>query len=358
MENEFYRAHIDITGKCNLRCIHCYASEKYNDQIKTEDLFRILKQLKTLGIQRIALSGGEPLLRPELWDIIEMAPNDISILTNAHLITDEFIKKVINFEKKGKIFTIRISLDGIESYKKVRLVSPDRVIKNIKKLVSNEIIVVINTTIMPFHSIKEIIQLYRLLLSLKVDQWNIDIPFLEGSAKENSIQTSPKKYADIVVEIAKLYQKERPEMLFDSVGLFTSKMLDPDYEPRFFNDNEHPCSYQFHTITIDAQGKIKFCPSMEYNFGTIWDYDKLSEYRKTKKWKEYTNISIQNLKKCQTCKYRGICGGGCRANVAYKNIMDVDTLSCYLMERFEKDIIPLLPTKVAQKYLNNIKQHT
>lgn len=356
MKNSYYRAHIDITGRCNLRCIHCYASSRYGDELDIETLSRILKKLKSLGVKRIAISGGEPLLHPDLYEILTFSPDDISILTNAHLISEEFIEKLENLEKKGKIFTLRISLDGLDSYKRVRNITYDRVIDNIKKLLERELIVVVNTTIMPFHTKEELIKLYNLVLKLRVDQWNVDIPFHEGSAKRNDIVTEGKKYADIIVEIAKLYIKNKPEMIFDSVGLFTSSQLDPSYEPHLFQPDENPCSYQLSTITIDAKGRIKICPSMLLSVGTIFDFKNLEDFRKSTKWRNYESMKVSDFEECPTCKYREICGGGCRANVINKGLMTTDKLSCYLMERFEEDIIPLLPSNVGKIYRKSINR--
>lgn len=70
MGKQFYRAHLDITGKCNLRCVHCYASDRYAHQFSKEKLEWIMKELQRLDIQRIAISGGEPLLHPNLFDVI------------------------------------------------------------------------------------------------------------------------------------------------------------------------------------------------------------------------------------------------------------------------------------------------
>jgi radical SAM protein with 4Fe4S-binding SPASM domain len=356
MNNQFYRAHIDITGKCNLRCVHCYAASEYTQELDFKVLENVFKQLQLLGIKRVAISGGEPLLREDFFKLIALCPDDISILTNAHLVDDKFIHTLRKFEKRDKkIFTLRISLDGIESYEKVRKMKPDTVLENIKNLLDNELIVVVNTTIMPFHTKKEILGMYTVLKDLGVDQWSIDIPFYQGSAKKNDINTDAKKYADIIIEIARRYKKQQPEMIFDSVSLFTSYQLDSDYSPHFFEMNENPCSYQFKTITIDARGNLKVCPSMEYTLGSIFDYQNIEEYRNGDSWKKFKSIKLADFTECKKCKYRSICGGGCRANVNQKNIMETDTLSCYLMERFENDVIPLLPKRLANIYIKRIQ---
>jgi len=61
---------IDITNKCNLRCLHCYNSSGENDVIKTElsdhEVLEFMKSLSTINLYSLCLCGGEPLLRKEL----------------------------------------------------------------------------------------------------------------------------------------------------------------------------------------------------------------------------------------------------------------------------------------------------
>lgn len=287
-----------------------------------------------------------------------MAPDDISILTNSHLLDDNFIQKILEFEERGKIFTIRISLDGLESYEKVRNKKPETVLQNIKKLIENDLIVVINTTILPFVTKDEMLRMYDKLVELKVDQWNIDIPFDQGAAHENNISTGQKEYADIIVALAKRYIKNRPDMLFDSVSLFTSALLEDDFKLKKSDLSANPCSYQFKTITIDAEGYIKACPSLDLKICNISELENIEDFRQKPAWKEFEKISIRNIKKCPDCKYKEICGGGCRANVPTNNLLETDKLSCYLMQRFEKDILPLLPEKTANYYRDSFEKNS
>ena len=229
MDYDFGRVHIDITGKCNLRCIHCFASEKYKDHLTTEDVLKIMAEVKSLGIERATISGGEPFLRDDLFEILEEAPKDISILTNATILTDQHIDKLLKLDEKGKFIDMRISLDGVDSYQKVRGISPKYAMNNIHKLLERDFVVVINTTMMPFQKKEELLELYEMLLELGVDQWSLDIPFLAGSAKENNLRTDVKEYADTVVEVAKRHAENKPSMILklssSTMGLLTTPLM-------------------------------------------------------------------------------------------------------------------------------------
>ena len=65
----------NITLKCNLKCLHCYASagDKNKDELKTEDCLNIIDQLSEIKVPTILFSGGEPLLRHDIYEIAEYA---------------------------------------------------------------------------------------------------------------------------------------------------------------------------------------------------------------------------------------------------------------------------------------------
>lgn len=356
--NKITRLHIDITGACNLRCQHCYASERYQEEINIEKIKTVIQEGLKEGVTKIAFSGGEPFLKSEIFELFELCPQNITILTNGLLINNEIIKKLKYFEeKKNKIFTIKISIDGIESHKKVRGIEFSKVLNKVSHLLEHDFIVEINTTIMPYTTKSEIERLFTIFKEIKIDKWRIDLPFDQGNAKINQLCNDWQNYSDIIIYLANRYIKEVPSFEFDSVSLFSSALLEKGYDLLEFKTESNPCSYQLHSMTIDARGDILICPSIPYKLGNINTQKNLSEYRKNKPWKVYTNIKEYELVGCRHCKYSRICGGGCRANVyngKTESLYNRDDLSCYLMKRFEKDIIPLLPKDIGEKYIKMI----
>ncbi len=85
----------EITSRCNLRCIHCHASagQKGADELSTEEAFGLLDQLADVPeFRMVAFTGGEPLLRPDLFPILEYS-RDLgfanTMATNGTLVTEE-----------------------------------------------------------------------------------------------------------------------------------------------------------------------------------------------------------------------------------------------------------------------------
>ena len=83
--------HLDITYRCNERCEHCYLDHDDKGEMTTEEIKRILDQLADAGVFFLTISGGEPLLRKDCFEIIRYARKklfSVKLKTNAILIRD------------------------------------------------------------------------------------------------------------------------------------------------------------------------------------------------------------------------------------------------------------------------------
>lgn len=105
----------NCTRTCNLKCLHCYLkseNKKYDGELTIDEARKLIDDLSNFKVPVILISGGEPLVREDLLDIIQYAHNrDIrsTISTNGTLIDREHAKK---FKQLG-VGYIGISLDGI-----------------------------------------------------------------------------------------------------------------------------------------------------------------------------------------------------------------------------------------------------
>ncbi len=66
-------AHLDITWRCNERCVHCYLEHDAKGEMDTEEIKSVLRQLADVGTFFLSVSGGEPLLRRDCFEILEYA---------------------------------------------------------------------------------------------------------------------------------------------------------------------------------------------------------------------------------------------------------------------------------------------
>ena len=105
-----------VTGRCNCRCRHCYvdAPDALLGELSTEQCFSIIDQMADCGIPRVELTGGEPLVRDDFWQIVDRLIKKhiliTQIYTNGLLLTE---KTLDAFEQRGLKPQIRFSFDGI-----------------------------------------------------------------------------------------------------------------------------------------------------------------------------------------------------------------------------------------------------
>jgi len=104
----------NITRACNLKCVHCYndSSTRANDEVSTEEAKKVLDSLVDFGVPSVLFSGGEPLMRPDLFELIEYATGRglrAVISTNGTLIKAETVQRI----KNSGVSYVGISLDGI-----------------------------------------------------------------------------------------------------------------------------------------------------------------------------------------------------------------------------------------------------
>ncbi|MBN1562276.1 MAG: radical SAM protein [Anaerolineae bacterium] len=108
----------ETTAGCNLRCIHCRRIE-VADQLTPQDLttaesFQLIDQIAAEGSPVFVLSGGEPLMRPDIFEIARYATAaglPVALATNGTLITDELATKI----KASGVKRVSISFDGADA---------------------------------------------------------------------------------------------------------------------------------------------------------------------------------------------------------------------------------------------------
>ena len=167
---------ISLTDNCNLRCIYCTPNLIHKNNILSfEDISKIIGVVKELGIKKIRLTGGEPLLRNDLNKIIskikDTGINEIYLTTNGILL-EEKIEEL----KEAGLCGVNISLDTLdgEIFKKItRGGDIQKVLRGIEKSLELGLKVKINSVI-----IKGINEKFEDLVRLTENK-NIDVRFIE-----------------------------------------------------------------------------------------------------------------------------------------------------------------------------------
>lgn len=114
--NNISKVYFLLTHRCNLHCRHCCMNSGQiteHDYLSFENIKHGLKEIASLNPEIVVFSGGEPLLRPEIFDIADYAVEkcnlNLHLITNGTLITEDNVKNICKYFK-----AISISIDGID----------------------------------------------------------------------------------------------------------------------------------------------------------------------------------------------------------------------------------------------------
>lgn len=108
----------NLIRRCNLRCKHCYSTSldiDFKDELTTEQIKATIDDLKVAQVPVLILSGGEPLLRPDIYEITAYAKAKgfyVALSTNGTLIDESNIEKI----KAADYQYVGISIDGLEEF--------------------------------------------------------------------------------------------------------------------------------------------------------------------------------------------------------------------------------------------------
>lgn len=175
MKTDYLR--ISITDRCNLRCVYCYPSGGCDlidrkEILRFEEIYRIVKLFAVCGIRKVRLTGGEPLIRSEIIDLVEKLAGiegieELALTTNGVL-----LEQMAEDLKNAGLHRINISIDSIEpeSYKEITGFDDlSKVMKGIHKALDVGLAPVkINSVIIKGINVSQIIPLAKLSIDLPI----------------------------------------------------------------------------------------------------------------------------------------------------------------------------------------------
>ena len=113
-QNRLFGVLLELTHRCPCDCEHCLLIRKPEDELSLGELGELFKQLKDIGVFNLGLTGGEPFLRNDIFEILELARKDqflVTILTTGVLIKKDEARRL----KELGITSLEISLLGAKA---------------------------------------------------------------------------------------------------------------------------------------------------------------------------------------------------------------------------------------------------
>ncbi len=314
----------EITLACNLRCIHCYceAGQKSPFELSADEIKKLMDDLKGMGIWALDIVGGEPLLRNDLYDLLEYAKGiglRVMINTNGTLMSENTAKRLKDVYPD---LMVGVSLDGPdpETNDFVRgRGSFEKAVRGIRVLVENGFDPVI-LNVINRRNWKRFEDMIGLAKSLGVDKIYVDrfIPVGRGVVNRDKLDMSDSEWIEAIEHVREVIEKYENDMTF-----YVEENITGDL-----------CSAGVTHASILANGWVVPCGHFRYNsefymgnvrerpFSEIWNSFDPSRFFPTPE-------------PCRSCDFLNVCGGGCKA-VSYHRYGDVSSVDipiCSLRKR-------------------------
>jgi len=323
-----YPLHIlawEVTRSCNLNCVHCRASSRYGHyplELNNSKAREVLDQIREVGETIVILTGGEPLLREDIFDLADYGTEKglrMVMGTNGTLITSEIAKKIL----ESGIKRVSVSIDGAkkETHDSFRQVDGafDMATAGISYLKEHNVEFQINTTITK-HNMGELEKILKLSIDLGAVAHHIFLLVPTGRAKDLVNQElDAQQYEDT---LHWFYNQH------DKVPLQLKATCAPQYY-RIIRQEEHARgrNVSFKTHGLDAvtrgcmagvsycfisnEGIVQPCGYLELNSGDLRESTFLNIWENSPIFKDLRDFS-KYKDKCGRCEYIHVCGG-CRA---------------------------------------------
>jgi radical SAM protein with 4Fe4S-binding SPASM domain len=302
----------NVTLKCNLKCSHCYINAKDTklpDELSTDAAKMLIHQITEVSRPLLILSGGEPLLREDIYEIIRYGADRglrMGMGSNGMLIDDEVTRRL---EDAG-METVAISLDSSipERHDEFRGVKGcwEHAVNAIKDLKKSRIQVQVNSTVTP-QNYDEVDDIMSLAEDLGVE--NFHLFFLVPTGRGTDIEDiTPRMYEDMIKSTLAKTTKYRLN-------------VKPSCAPQFMRVAKEQgvdmsrwvrgCMAGLYYCRIYPSGEVTPCPYMPLNLGNIRERSFKDIWFNSEVFKALRDFD-QLKGKCGECEYRDVCGG-CRA---------------------------------------------
>ncbi|MFA9557275.1 radical SAM protein [Evansella sp. AB-rgal1] len=349
--NEIYKPRIifwELTEGCNLKCIHCRATAqpiRAKDELTTKQAFDVVEQVSELGNPILILTGGEPLYRPDFFEIASYANKKgitLAMASNGTLINEKVAQKI----KQSGIRRVAISFDGPSPsiHDKFRGLpgSFDDALRGLKTVQSIGIQTQMNTTITK-HNVDHVEKMLQLAEYNNVDALHLFMLVPVGCGVEivEENMLTAEEYEDV---LSWFYEKSREvsfEIRATCAPHYYRIMREKAKEKgERITRNAHGmsavtkgCLAGSGVFFISHKGRVRPCGYLPLEAGnlleqplqTIWNDSELFHILRSKD-------SLEG--KCGVCEFVNVCSG-CRARAYYEtgNMMTDEPYCTYQPKR-------------------------
>lgn len=343
---------ISITGKCNLKCRYCFYNESMEkaDDLPTNKWLLIFKELGSIGVRKLCLSGGEPFLRKDFFQLVDCLIENrmrYSVLTNGTLIDEKTVAEFTKGKRRLRLDSIQVSIDGSNAEIHDRSRPPksfDRAINALKLLIRQNFPVNVRVTINR-HNINDLENIASLLIDdLGLGNFSTNEAEYQGSARceGQDIILSAGERKKAMASLITINEKFGGRVGAQSGPLARAKTM-AEITRRISRGETGmkgrgtlcSCGGVFSKMAILHDGTFVPCNMLPElvmgSFGETSIEEAWQTHPNINAIRERRKISLNTLAECHGCKYTDFCTGGCPGTVLAKTgkLNSIDPLSCY-----------------------------
>jgi len=303
----------ECTRACNLRCRHCGSDcgPRLTGELNTEEIKAAFKSVSgdfDAKSIMVAVTGGEPLLRDDLFEVMGYAAGlgfPWGMVTNGMLVNESVVQKCHN----SGMSTVTVSIDGLQqTHEHIRRLEGafNLAVKALRLFKASDHFAIIQaTTCVSDYNFEELQGLYDLFCDIGIDEWRLLTINPIGRAKADlRFNLSPGQLVGLLNFIA---DRRRPgkglRITFEEEGF-----LGPDYEGRV-RDHLFYCPAGINIASILHDGSIGACPNLPASltqgnirtdrFKDVWG----------SRFRQFRNSSWKRTGECLDCEWWPYCMG-------------------------------------------------
>ncbi len=307
----------NITKACNLKCEHCYrdAGEQFKNELTLLEGKSLLSELHKLGFKIVIFSGGEPILRDELYEWISFSRglSLVSVLgTNGTLIDTACAKRL----KESGLKRAGISLDSVDPQKhdkfRCMIGAWDKAVQGMENCRNAGLEFQAHTTVTK-KNIDEVLKITDFAQSLGAKAHHIFFLVPTGRGKNiDNVIPSAGEYEALLNKILEKQKQTPLELKPVCAPQFTRIASRNKIKLRF----QRGCLAGVSYACILPDGEVHPCPYMPINLGNIRKEGFAKIWQDSEVFKNLRAINLGG--KCGRCEFKKICSG-CRAAAFHKS---------------------------------------
>ena len=302
----------ELTRSCNLACVHCRASAAngpHEGELSTGECRKIIDEIVSFSTPTVILTGGEPLMRPDLFDIVEYGEKKglrMVIAVNGTLVDEDTALRL----KDAGIRRVSLSVDGRDgqSHDSFRGVagSFDAVTNAAGILLKTGLPFQINTTVTALN-VNELDDIYSLARSIGAVAWHVFLLVPVGRGKElKGKELSAGDYEEVLHHLRRIETKNELEIKVTCAPHYYRIVAEDGGTPQSAG-----CLAGKSFMFISHRGQAQPCGYLEIDCGDVRRDGVKKVWEESEIYRNLRDLSSYRGK-CGGCRYIRICGG-CRA---------------------------------------------